>query len=257
MERRSLESSQSALSNWTCDADAFLHSGRMNDTYDIHSQYGMTFVPLTADRGAAELMSYLEDSLAKHSAPLPEGEIQPMTFGLKCSESWQLSLPGTSSPRTSASRQLSMQQKTCARWISKPRCLPLLRETWVQTTFGSGIGYLHTPTTKANYAASSMQKWPSSRSFVTVFGRPNPSNQEWMMGWPPGWSDTKPLETDRFQLWRQQLCGHLQMLDAGMSICAPPVTDVSTREMSAMEISFQHDFANSPENCPTTEDETA
>jgi DNA (cytosine-5)-methyltransferase 1 len=45
----------------------------------------------------------------------------------------------------------------------KPAHLPLARLTWVQTTFGSGIGYLHTPTTKANYCADSMQKWPSAR----------------------------------------------------------------------------------------------
>ena len=213
LERRSLESSPSALSNWTCNGDAFLHSDRMSDTYDILFRYGMTFVPLTVDRGAEELMLYLEASLAKHSA-LPRGvETQPMTFGPKCAESWQMSLPGMYSPRTSASKPSNMLRKTCAQWVSKPRCLPLLRETWVQTTFGSGIGYLHTPTTKANYAASSMQKWPSSRSFVAVFGRPAPSNQEWMMGWPPGWSDTKRLEMDRFQSWRRQLCGHLQMLN--------------------------------------------
>jgi hypothetical protein len=28
-----------------------------------------------------------------------------------------------------------------------------------------------------------------------------PSISDWMMGWPVGWSDLKPLETDRFRLW--------------------------------------------------------
>ena len=214
LERRNLGYGPYAPLSLMLDADAFLHSDRMNDTYDIHSRFGMTFVPLTADRGAGELTSYLEGFLAKRSAQQREAETLPMTFGLRCEESWQMSLPGTSSPRTSAPRQLNMQQQNCAQWVFKPKCLPFQRETWVQTTFGSGIGYLHTPTTKANYAASSMQKWPSSRSFVTVFGRPTPNNQEWMMGWPQGWSDTKPLEMDRFQSWRQQLCGHLQMLNS-------------------------------------------
>ena len=25
---------------------------------------------------------------------------------------------------------------------------------------------------------------------------------EWLMGWPIGWTDLKPLETDKYQLWR-------------------------------------------------------
>ena len=28
-----------------------------------------------------------------------------------------------------------------------------------------------------------------------------PSISEWMMGWPDGWSDLKPLETDKFHRW--------------------------------------------------------
>ena len=32
----------------------------------------------------------------------------------------------------------------------------------------------------------------------------NPNWVEWLMGWPIGWTDLKPLETDRFQSWQQQ-----------------------------------------------------
>jgi len=32
-------------------------------------------------------------------------------------------------------------------------------------------------------------------------GRPNPVWIEWLMGWPLGWTDLKPLETDKFQKW--------------------------------------------------------
>ena len=59
-------------------------------------------------------------------------------------------------------------------------------------------------TTKANYAASSMQKWPSCRAFVRAFGRPSPEVHEWLMAWPNGWSATSPLARDRFQSWLQQ-----------------------------------------------------
>ncbi len=33
-------------------------------------------------------------------------------------------------------------------------------------------------------------------------GRLNPDWVEWLMGWPIGWTDLKPLEMDKFQLWQ-------------------------------------------------------
>lgn len=35
-------------------------------------------------------------------------------------------------------------------------------------------------------------------------GRVNPTWAEWLMGFPEGWSDCKPLETHKFHEWRQQ-----------------------------------------------------
>jgi hypothetical protein len=32
-------------------------------------------------------------------------------------------------------------------------------------------------------------------------GSLNPTWVEWLMGWPIGWTDLKPLETDKFQQW--------------------------------------------------------
>lgn len=32
----------------------------------------------------------------------------------------------------------------------------------------------------------------------------NPTWVEWLMGWPTGWTDLKPLEMDRFQQWLEQ-----------------------------------------------------
>jgi hypothetical protein len=34
-----------------------------------------------------------------------------------------------------------------------------------------------------------------------VGGKLNPMWVEWLMGWPLGWTDLKPLETDKFQRW--------------------------------------------------------
>lgn len=34
-------------------------------------------------------------------------------------------------------------------------------------------------------------------------GNPNPEWVEWLMGWPVGWADLKPLETAKFQEWQR------------------------------------------------------
>jgi hypothetical protein len=35
-------------------------------------------------------------------------------------------------------------------------------------------------------------------------GKLNPMWVEWLMGWPLGWTDLRPLETDKYHLWQQQ-----------------------------------------------------
>jgi hypothetical protein len=35
-------------------------------------------------------------------------------------------------------------------------------------------------------------------------GKLNPTWVEWLMGWPLGWTDLKPLEMDKFQKWLEQ-----------------------------------------------------
>jgi hypothetical protein len=37
-----------------------------------------------------------------------------------------------------------------------------------------------------------------------AIGQLNPNWVEWLMGWPIGWTDLKPLETAKFQEWLQQ-----------------------------------------------------
>jgi site-specific DNA-cytosine methylase len=87
-------------------------------------------------------------------------------------------------------------------------------ENVVRTTHGPDIGYLHTPTCTANYASPSMQKHPCAREFVRVFGRPSPTNHEWLMGWPAGWTELKPLGTGKYLAWRRQ---HSTSLPAPLS----------------------------------------
>lgn len=168
-----------------------------------HSRSGMTSPRLTECRGADVLDSFLAVFPASVSARQHLDATALTTFGRRCGESWQMSLPGTSSPKTSARTPLKRRQRTAGLWVTKPERYPLVRTTWVVTTFGADIGFLHTPTTKANYAAASMQKWASARAFVQVFGKPSPANQEWMMGYPDGWTDTAPLGMGKFRSWQR------------------------------------------------------
>lgn len=171
---------------------AYLCSDRMT-AFLTRSLSGMTFEPLMEHLGAVALTWFLAGFHAKGTAQPQGGALWQKISGRKCGESWQMSLPATSLPRTPKEEQSIRRQTTSSRWVTKPAQLPFRRQTWVLTTYGKDIGYLHTPTTMANYAAPSMQKHECCRSFVKVFGRPTPANQEWLMQWPVGWTDLKPL----------------------------------------------------------------
>ena len=75
-----------------------------------------------------------------------------------------------------------------------------IKPTWIQASFDN-IGLVHTPTTMANYACPSMMKHQGCRNFTTVFGRPEPNNAEYLMGFPLGASTLADLPMDNFNKW--------------------------------------------------------
>ena len=75
------------------------------------------------------------------------------------------------------------------------------KKTWIKQTFGEQFGYVHTPTTMANYSAPSMMKHQGCRNFVTVFGKPTPHNAQYLMGFPIGASSLTPLNTNNIEKW--------------------------------------------------------
>jgi len=46
-----------------------------------------------------------------------------------------------------------------------------------------------------------MQKWPSCRIAMKILGPPSPKTWEWLMGFPDGWTDFAPLETQSYPQW--------------------------------------------------------
>lgn len=104
---------------------------------------------------------------------------------------------------------------------------------------GTGFGYLPTPTASEGAGKSShsrtwsstyanlhnfvmgkgkqdpmWKKWPTptanrrsglqSHGENAILGHLNPAWVEWLMGWPIGWTDLKPLEMGKFQEWLRQ-----------------------------------------------------
>ena len=219
-------------------------SGKMTDNW-TSSRFGMTYTPLKDRRGEERLTSFLVDFLVKPSAQLLTAAQLLPTCGQKCIASLMKLTPNSFSRKMSPSKPLTRRHTTApsADIILKQSLFP--RKTWVQTIADNDIGFLHTPTTAANYCAPSMYQHKGCENYIRVFGqrpprdgqkdqstrgtesdaknhkkqnagakrwpygekdcpRPNPIDQEWLMGWPPGWTDTQPLATDKFLSWLRQ-----------------------------------------------------
>jgi hypothetical protein len=192
-----------AQSKSTCIPEVFFLPVKMKVSFPLFP-FGMTSAHLTECHGAELLRWYQGASRVKRFQQLLEAEGQQKIYGRKCSELLEKSNRLLCLQKTSVRPQSKPQRKTSILWVSHAKLSRLERKTWVQTTFGRDIGYLHTPTTKANYCADSMQKWPAARNYKRVFGRPNPEVEEWLMGLPAGWTDIGSQVTDGFQQWQSR-----------------------------------------------------
>lgn len=170
------------------------------------SRFGMTSEPLTADRGEALLMLFLADSRARTSAQqeagpdLTESEVDS---GAKWQGSFTKYDPATRSWKT---RQFSLLgglvefSETWPRWglMRNGECWE--RPTLAPRTAANESGLWPTPTArdwrsgKASKATMDRNSRPLSEQ---IGGQLNPNWVEWLMGWPPGWTDLKPLEMDK------------------------------------------------------------
>jgi hypothetical protein len=207
----------------------------------------MTFKPLTADRGEAVLMSYLEAFPVKTS-PQREKEQELKASEAECGEKchgWLAKFdPNTSTLRTA---QCSLLEEEPELLQTLPRSgmtrsgMLWERQTLVLRTCETESGLWPTPVLddtgqrKKKYAQGgtplslAVNTWPTPRTKgmcggtgswellkknTTIEearqmgagngGKLNPTWVEWLMGWPLGWTDLKPLEMDKFQQWQQQ-----------------------------------------------------
>ena len=61
------------------------------------------------------------------------------------------------------------------------------------------------------YPAEYTRRTPTLATYVG--GKIHPEFQEWMMGWPQGWTGLSQVEMGKFQSWRQS---HLNILSVAL-----------------------------------------
>ena len=277
----SSDGEQSVQSNGNPTQLAYLPLDRMTD-FSRLSRFGMTFKPLTEDRGEELLMSYLEAFHAKTSA-LQDEATDLKASGQECGNTWRGWLakfdPDSCSWKTAQCSLLGEEQEslqTLPRWGTTVDGVLLEQQTVALRTnvtesglwrtpqaqdgmrgvyktkeavdahlsrghqlgLANQVAHRHlwpTPTVCGNYnrkglsatsgdgLATAVQKWPTPTAHMAketnapsealrnepslssrVGGTLNPMWVEWLMGWPLGWTDLKPLETGKFQQWQQQ-----------------------------------------------------
>jgi hypothetical protein len=191
---------------------AYLPPDRMT-AFSRLSRFGMMFAPLTGAHGAAVLTSFLAAFPAKISAQ-QEKALESTGNVAECGATWPVSLakydPATSSWKIAQYSLLGDSEEFLATW---PRWGSMRSgECWERTTpklptRGRESGLLPTPTatnTKATHLRGADKgKLRESRSYG-CHGPLNPPSLEWLMGWPVGWTELKPLATDRCHEWQQQ-----------------------------------------------------
>jgi hypothetical protein len=188
------------------------------------SRFGMTFKPLTEDRGEELLMSYLAGFPARTYQPQEKAQGSTES-GQECGVKWHGSFarfdPATSSWKTHQCSLLGGLDEFSETWPQ----WGLMRdgECWEQTPLGlvtieKEFGYWPTPTAtdwKATGKLETLKRQGDKNGaghqnrpqyhYARKFNMKMPlAAQEILMMWPLGWTDLKPLETDKFRLWQQQ-----------------------------------------------------
>jgi hypothetical protein len=170
------------------------------------SRFGMIFKPLTVDSGEALLMSFRVAFLVKISHQ-QEKEPELTESEAECGEKWQGSFAKWNQDSYSwKTHQCSLLgdsdefSETWPRWglMRDGECWE--QQTLEQTIKGTESGLLlPTPTAhnakEGNYPAEHTRKTPTLATHAG--GKLNPTWVEWLMGWPLGWTDLKPLEMDK------------------------------------------------------------
>lgn len=211
----SSDGARSALSSSSPTPQAFLPPDKMTE-FSRPSRSGMTFGPLTEDLGEALLTWFLADSRVRtYQLPgmEPESMVSDQAFGEKWHESSARYDRDSSSWRTHRSlfeEDLPWSSVTLPSWG-----MTLDGVLWEPPTSGRPIsvivsGLWPTPsgvTSGKNHVTGRLDEWGGSGNPLRgtdIAAVRCASFEEWMMGWPTGWSALTPLEMDKFREWQRQ-----------------------------------------------------
>ena len=205
-----LDGGQSAPLNGKNTPQAYCSPDKIKN-FSRLSRFGMTFKPLTGDLGEELLTLYLEDFRVKISAQQAEGQ-ELKEKDQVCGNTWQGSLKkpnqltlGLKTPLCLLKEDWEPSLKTWPKWGTMRNGECFQQEPLELITRGKEYGYLPTPTChnakEGAYPAEYTRKTPTLATHVG--GKIHPEFTEWMMGWPLGWTDLKPLEMVKYQQWRQ------------------------------------------------------
>jgi len=207
----SLDGEQSVQSSGNRTQQAYCAPDKMTD-FSRLSRFGMTYKPLTANLGEELLTLYLEDFHAKTSAQ--QEKAQELTENeAECGQKWLASFvkydPDSSSWKThqcSLLGDLELFLETWPRWGSMRNGECWEQQMLEQNTNETEFGLWPTPTTPSgggNFGGSGAYK-NAIKNGTHIPHSINPNLYEWLMGWPQGWTDLKPLEMDKFHCVQQQ-----------------------------------------------------
>ena len=213
----SLDGAQSAPLNGSRIQQAYCAPDKMTG-FSRLSRFGMMYKPLTENRGAELLTLYLAGFHARTSAQ--QEKAQELTENeAGCGEKWHASFtkydPDTSLWRTHQCSLLGDLDEFLETWPQ----WGLMRdgECWEQTPWVMPIiepefGWLPTPTVSDSSGAGRAGPRKGAnisnlKDYLSKWYRlayPPVNVTEYMMGWPLGWTDLKPLEMDKCHCVQQQ-----------------------------------------------------
>ncbi len=218
-EENSLDGAPSVLLNLLNIPDVFYSQDKETE-YSIDSQSGMMLEHSMGSRGKEKLISSQEDSPARISVQLEmEKDLmeKEVDCGQKCPESLAKYDPVTRSLKT-AQCLLFEDSTECLqilpKWgmIQNGELYPLkiLEPLIEDNEFGYCAENFPTP---CCFDFTNIQKHRKGTNLKNGIGRHstslpqvlggsvNPNWSEWLMGWPIGWTDLKPLGMDKYQEW--------------------------------------------------------
>ena len=198
---------QSAQSNGSHTQLAYCAPDKMT-AFSRLSRFGMTYKPLTENRGQELLTLYLAGFHAKTLAW--QERAQELTENeAECGKKWRASFTkydqdscSWKTHQCSLVEDLETFSETWPQWglMRDGECWE--QRTLEQTIRGTESGFSENwPTPTAHNAKECNSPSEKNRNTPTlaaqIGGKLSPTWVEWLMGWPLGWTDLKPLEMDK------------------------------------------------------------